>query len=222
MTANSRVCSKHFYESDFKEKCEDSNVSRAKNKTLTLRRLKSDSFPKVFENQPSYLTVKETNHRSTSSSSSKRVEQENRRYIELEENILLAETITDFSDFEAKMSTCFVPCGYEIFKRKDFYSFVYINIDDEYPTIKASVKIDSDLTIKVSYKGASIKEKHFAHVLSKTGCISLISEVTNVLAVVKGWIESKSKVTSAKQCLMFVVNILKGKLTAFVIIVFSN
>ena len=124
VTANSRVCSKHFYESDFKEKCEDSNVSRAKNKTLILRRLKSDSFPKVFENQPSYLTVKETNHRSTSSSSSKRVELENRRYIELEENMLLAETITDFSDFEAKMSTCFVPCGYGIFKRKDFYSFV--------------------------------------------------------------------------------------------------
>ena len=62
------------------------------------------------------------------------------------------------------MSTCFVPCGYEIFKRKDFYSFVYINIDDEYPIIKAYVKIDSDLTIKVFYKGASIKEKHFAHV----------------------------------------------------------
>ena len=76
VTANSRVCSKHFYESDFKEKCEDSNVSIAKNKTLTLRRLKSDSFPKVFENQPSYLTVKETNHRSTSSSSSKSVELE--------------------------------------------------------------------------------------------------------------------------------------------------
>ena len=109
------------------------------------------------------------------------------------------------------MSTCFVPCGYEIFKRNDFNSFVYINIDDEYPTIKASVKIDSDLTIKVFYKGASIKEKHSAHVLSKTGCISLISEVTNVLAVVKGWTESKSEVTSAKQCLMIIVNILKGK-----------
>ena len=42
--------------------------------------------------------------------------------------------------------------------------------------------------------------------------------MTNVLAVVKGWIESKSEVTSAKQCLMIVVDILKGKLTAFVII----
>ncbi len=60
VTNSSRVCSKPFYATDFKEKTEDGNTTRSKNKVIVLKLLKSGAVPKIFENQPAYLTVKKS------------------------------------------------------------------------------------------------------------------------------------------------------------------
>ena len=58
-TKSSRICLLHFYESDFKVISSDTNESRKKvgTGTVQLRLLKQSAVPRIFTNQPTYMTV---------------------------------------------------------------------------------------------------------------------------------------------------------------------
>ena len=80
-TKSSRICSLHFYENDFKVNSSDTNVSRKKVSTGTvqLRLLKHSAVPRIFTNQPTYMTVAEPKQRLESAcATSRQRKQQNR------------------------------------------------------------------------------------------------------------------------------------------------
>ena len=83
VTGNTRVCSKHFKEKDFKVSSTDKRVKRRqfrKTSQLCTLVLKSFAISHIFPGLPSYYNVKTSFSRCTSASSSpSRVEKENKR-----------------------------------------------------------------------------------------------------------------------------------------------
>ncbi len=74
-TANSRVCSKHFSESNFKQTSCDVDVTRMKKRTnevLKIKLLKDNAIPFLFPGQPEYMSKKSKLERNTSTSAESR------------------------------------------------------------------------------------------------------------------------------------------------------
>ena len=74
---NSRVCSRHFRESDYRVLTTDTNAPREKKKDLPndelqKKVLRDDAFPTVFQDLPQYNTKPETERRSETNSVSSR------------------------------------------------------------------------------------------------------------------------------------------------------
>ena len=109
----------------------------------------------------------------------------------MEQKLFDEDKVSEFSDL-LKLDTNHLPSGFEMWIRDNFILFAYMSVSDESPTIFASVRIDEDLTINVSFKGVPVNGRHVAHVLRQRNKISAISEVSNVLAFVKSWISSEN------------------------------
>ena len=66
--------------------------------------------------------------------------------------------------------------------------FLYINLDDVIPEVKASVRIKEDMSLEITFRKALVKTKHVSHLLDGTNRISAVTQVCNVLAAVKSWV----------------------------------
>lgn len=181
----SRVCSKHFYYSDFQHTSLDSNPTRKKKKkTLTLRLLKSTAVPSIFNNCPMYLTVAEKKERVTSKAlSSSRHELEENKIEMLEKDMFESEKIGEFIDLK-NLDDMILPHGFTCLKRDNFVAFLLISNADCL-SISTSLKIDLNLNVIVHHNSVLMNNKIFSHILSNSGKISSVTEVANLLATIK-------------------------------------
>ena len=103
-TNNSRVCSKHFIENDFKIQRQDSNVTRKRSNTgtpMTLRSLKEYAKPSIFPNQPSYLTSR-IFHRAATSHADNRVSKQNAATLDQIDQMEKLDSVSTLSDLREK------------------------------------------------------------------------------------------------------------------------
>ena len=169
-TSNSRVCSLHFVESDFKTSSTDMDCTRLKNRTsdkLALRLLKPTAVPSIFRGQPKYLskvTVKPS--QSCLGAAESRREKEEERIAQLEEQFFESNKINDFTDFCEKVKSACIPSGFEVFHRENFVLFILMDIENRHPSVECSLRISApNLHMDIGFRGAHVSHKHVAHVL---------------------------------------------------------
>ena len=209
---HSRICSLHFKGTDFVEERADSNAARNRRKStaagekLSLRYLKESAVPSIFPNAPKYLSTTSGGPRETvSATASSRQEQEARRLQELEQSFYAADDITSLTHVEImdrlKAETA-APGGYT-FNIVDSVLLIYwLQVSDNVPSVKACITLQDNSKIAVSLDGKLLPSSQFADLIN--GPVQRLSQLVNVMARVKAWIEdvqSRMSIHMAINCL---------------------
>ena len=129
-SSNSRLCSKHFHASDFNTSSSDSNKTRRKKNGVewkpTRRYLKKDAIPTIFDNLPSYLTVKRETPRSGRATSSGRYELMNKTFAKMEQELYLSDSINSISDIKEKFKSSHYPSDFVIHEKNgELFCFLF-------------------------------------------------------------------------------------------------
>ena len=149
-TVNSRVCSKHFVESDFKTERQDSNLSRKRARGgVTLRSLKEDANPSVFPNQPSYLTSPQVTPRATTSLSANRLFNENSVILDQIDDMENLDTVSSLSHLHEKsMCHSYFPGNFFLRRPANTSICLFLLVDENIspPRMLASIRVNEDLS----------------------------------------------------------------------------
>jgi len=187
VTENHRVCMKHFHADDFQIESSDNKMRRRnKRETSQLRRkrLKSTAVPKIFPGLPEYLSAPPIPERGTTSTASGRIEKENARIEQQNEEFLAADEIQDFSALQKELSQIKLPSGF-INKTEEkqivFYLIEEANNCSDAPKLLASVVIEDNLTISAYVSSVRLPQSTYQHLLHGQ-YIKSISCLSNLLA----------------------------------------
>ena len=74
----------------------------------------------------------------------------------MERQLIHKDNVSEFSDLLKLDTTHLTLSGFEMWKRDKFILFAYMLVSEECPTVFASVRIDGDLSIKVSFRGLPV------------------------------------------------------------------
>ena len=209
-TKNSRVCERHFRESDYTTESLDINGSRMKqrnNKPLLRKVLIPGAIPSVFKEQPKYMTIAKAPPRSTKSSSEHRTANDNRHILEMEKQMFELDKVTNLDEVCSKCSI--LPSGYSLLKRETDLLYLYINEGDSMLKVIAAVQVEENLTLRIFLHDVQIDASKIRHLLSAESNIHVLrsaSELNNVLAEVKSWCNEEAPTTSTDILLELSVN----------------
>ena len=78
--------------------------------------------------------------------------------------------------------------GFQMFLENDYILFLYLNLTDSIPEVKASVWVKRDVSLKISYKKSIVEMRHVSHLLNGKQTIISMTQLCNVLAAVKSWV----------------------------------
>ena len=200
-TEHSRICSLHFEESDFEVFSSDTVLSRRlKHRVLKQRKLKPDAVPRIHPNLPQRMQSLKTTPRSTTTATvTARQARQNERYAQLAAKNLSSECVSNFSEFLTKIKTASLPSQYFPIFDENYAVFLLIaNVEDteSQPTVKASVKILSSMEFTIFVDGVKMSNSKFQHLLKTNERISSVTEVSNILALVKSLTETSAPTES--------------------------
>lgn len=201
-TKYSRMCSLHFKPIDFVQHSTDSNSTRRRDKCagelgdrLVRRFLKADAVPSVFPNAAKYLSMTSPASRSTvNATSARRQQQDAERYDMMEQSFhasddISALTVTELAEKLKSEST--VPDGYTIIIKNSSLLICWLEVGSNMMAVlKSCIVINFDLTIVVSLDGKAVPAAQYGDLCK--GPIQLISQLVNIMARVKSWIENVS------------------------------
>lgn len=202
VTTNTRVCSLHFLPSDFKESSSDRNTSRRMKKdssVINRRILKESAIPSIFHGQPKYLSRALPHQRTGNSSTEARQRKSAERIDELERSMKESDRVSDLNDFEKDFV---IPSGFDKIRRSSNILFVYLNENGS--SIRASVVIQSDLTFEIFFNGQTVPLKKVKYLLL-CDKLTTTTELSNILALVKSWCENDTNVLSYEDLLKQVI-----------------
>lgn len=188
VTENTRVCSKHFEEKDFKDsstdKCEKRRQAR---QTSKLRRLNLTPFaiPHIFSGLPSHYNIKTSTPRSTTASSSSRTKRENERIQQQQDDFWKQDAIDSLNILKDKINTLALPdncCSVILPNCIVFHCFEYNGAENHSaPKLLMSVIVADDLTVSAhTAHGLKIKPSHFQHLLNN-GCLKSATALGNII-----------------------------------------
>ena len=222
-TNSSKVCSLHFYESDFVKDSRDSNATRKrKRQEFQLQKLQllPNAYPRKFPNCPQYMSIPETTLRTSPCTSQKRLLNENQRMSEMAESLLSSDTFTSYDDLcKLLKSRDYVfptDCHFIISKESVLFVFIPEALLKEKPSapiLSASIRIRLNLSVEVYLKSVQLTSSTFDHVLQKSGCVSSLDEISNLLACVKSLCDSGCT-SDFLNCIQAAQDILRRYLTA--------
>ena len=195
VTKNSRVCSLHFQPSDFKDSSEDQNISRKKKKQLSgfiRRHLKESAIPSVFPGQPKYLSRIHLPERSGNSTCAARHQKVSDQLEELEKSMTENDRVSDLNDFAKDF---IIPEGFDKIQKPSKLLFVYLN--NRMSCLQASIVVNSDLSCDIYFHGQPIPLSKVSYLLASEK-ISSLTELSNVLALVKSWCEGEAEVLTTE------------------------
>ena len=187
-TSNTRVCSLHFSDDDYKQQTTDTNQRRRKRRTmgaLQRKTLKDDAYPHIFPGLPSYLSETVT-RRSDPATQSKRIRIEHERHEELVSAAEAEEKISALSDVVEKFSrSANVPSNFVLYpsNSEDYRLFTRLS-DSPNPKIVSAVKVNSNLTFTVFHCDRQLKQSEYSSVMQDSVRISYYSDFLNLLAYV--------------------------------------
>lgn len=192
ITQNSRVCSVHFLASDYQETSTDSNPTRKRRKTNEVpskKILKDTAIPSVFPGQPPYLTVSKPPERPNAPTSSARRAKEDEALQQLEFDMKKEDEVSSLSDFER---ATLLPSGFEKIQRNSQVVFVYPS--EDFSSVIASILIDEHLQVTIFLNGSKVPTSKIRHLLSCDGHIHSLTELCNVLSIVKSWCVEENEI----------------------------
>ena len=216
-TKHSRLCSLHFTPNDFVEVHTDSNKRRDKSRgdeKLVKRYLKDDAVPSIFPSAPQYLSTAaqppRTTHKATSAS---RRQHEARALEDMEASFRQEDDISkaSFADIAHRLrGEETVPSGFTVWVHDQTLLVCLLEITDEIPSIRASVCVRPDLSVALSLDEKVVPHSQFADIIP--GHLSLMSQLTNLLARVKCWCDHP-QTRSQEMLLDMAVDCLKQYMT---------
>lgn len=215
-TKHSKLCSLHFTPADFVDDFRDTNTTRRKRKLALAdkpcrRHLKSDAVPSVFHNCPSYLSSPAAVGRPTSrATSSGRLQSVAGRIADLEESFLASDSIAglDLAQIQQRLQdeAC-LPDGYTVAMIQQCLVVYVVNITTDIPAISGSITVHRDLTVTVVLERNVVPASHYQDIVK--GSVNNLSQLTNLMALLKSWITDASQ-KPLTLCIDMAVNILKG------------
>lgn len=190
-SSHSRLCSRHFVDSDFMTCRNDSNRSRSSAKSATPKRrlLKSDAVPSVFTNLPKYLSY-DTHRREDPPTAEVRRAAILRDNEEKIHSFLLDDVVSSLSDIFIKLqSSSNLPTGFLYTRLPDCVLIYTIDSSDGlHPKIIGSITISNELGVSLVCRDAAVKKNIFSHISS--GKINLFSQIVNLMALLKSLIST--------------------------------
>ena len=186
-----------FRKKIFKRNCDG---KKRLDRKLTRRRLRASAIPSIFSKNPKYLTVEKPNARSSASSSERRLEATNSRIEELNNSVLLKDSIVDTDSLKAKINGTYLPSGYVIVERRDCVLLCYAT-DSSPPKMPLSVTVSEDLTVAVHINGVCMKSEIYHHLLSQDSKVASVVDVANIAAFAKSHLELEDDAQEDKQLL---------------------
>ena len=185
-TKHSKVCSLHFTNDDFVNESLDKNSRRKRKREstkLVRKRLKTQAFPTVFNNLPSYYTQSPKRHRSGLSTSSSRLENECARLEECCEAFLDADKVKNFDYLISKLSEDLQRHGY-ILHQTDQGAYLLHLSDQQPPSILATIFISKNLEVTIYQEQLALPPSLYKHIMETKKLIRL-SQVLNLMAYAK-------------------------------------
>ena len=189
LSKHSRLCSRHFRESDFVEDHQDRNPTRCRqwkqtaiSQKLQKRYLKPDSVPSFFDDVCSDLRTGEIAPQITQDSC---LENSNESFIG--EEIISGLTLVDI-DHKLKTEAT-LPSGFTVtILHNALIAYILALQDDGIPKISGSITLRTDLTLTVSVNAAVILASQFCD-LCANNQVQYLSQLVNLMARVKVWSE---------------------------------
>ena len=203
LTKNTRICSLHFHKEDILTLSQDSNISRkAKRARLDRKnvRLKPSAVPKIFPHCPKYLSKSATVVRSAHTSAESRRQLENDILNTLEKELHKQDSVNSFQEFCDKLQREVIPSGYTIVSNDLCSTFLYISdigTSGSAPDLRGTVRVTADLHTEVFIKKSRLHHRNYQNLFKKTGILSSVSELTNLLAFVKSLCNNSSDMDSS-------------------------
>ncbi len=189
---NSRVCSRHFNDSDYVQASTDTNTSRKRKNPdgdLVLRRLKDDAVPSIFPNLPSYLTRAAPPARSEAATSLSRQAKVQERLKVQEDAFLAKDMISSLDQLREKRHELTVPKGTDFIDRGNAIIFLSFNDQLRPPTVQYHMHINDRLQVEMSAGGQSISRDNIKHLISGGIRVQTLSSVSNILSFLKATAE---------------------------------
>ncbi len=214
-TKYNRLCSLHFAEEYFeKERTEKKPGRRAERGPMRTKiRLKPIAIPHIFEKVHHHFFLFLVKRRSLESMSEAKWTGEVKRLktnesVEFEaqgnlkegkaqpqpENSFLGDGEVDhLEQIRDRLTVENIPCGFDILHKKKELIFCLTEIECAVVTVHAAVVISDEMKISVSLRGKPLPRSKIAHIVNADLKIENVSQVQNVLAEVKCWLEEEEK-----------------------------
>lgn len=187
----SRVCALHFSDDDFMCDSTDTNTTRLKkkSKSLKMKKLKPTAVPRYLQNCPSYLSKPKPPSRRSNATSEYRRNKENEASISAMEIMFNSETIQSIHDLKTKLPTVTLPVDffYLISDASILFSYITSAFDPSGapPVMRCGVRVLSDLSTEVFIGNLRLSHRLYNHVLSIPQRVSSTTELCNLLAFAK-------------------------------------
>ena len=191
VTKNSKVCAKHFVDSDIENQSKDYHEKRREDRpsqSLKRLRLKPGAIPRIFPNLPEYLSTTKSLERSKGSTSTARRSKQNLLLQQNAEKMFVQDCIDSFEMLKLKLEGDFIlPEGYIYAFKENCCLFYFIqNSDDinDAPQLLGSVFVSHSLNVTAFMSSTKISQAVYKHFLNDC-FIKSYTGLSNILAVCK-------------------------------------
>lgn len=184
----SKVCSRHFQDTDFENERSDTNTRRRKG-VLKQKKLKPQIVPSVFPSYPFYLQGATSHERIRHSSSENRLQMENDRLQRNIDNFINEDVVNDLASLKNRFEEISEkPSGFFLCPSSDNTKLYYIKvITDPYPIIVSSLIVNSDMSFSAFDKnGQLIHASAYEHCMQFPKQIVSFCDFLNLLATICG------------------------------------
>lgn len=222
-TNSSRVCSRHFIESDFKSERNDSNTARKRSKAgFHLRILKENVKPSVFPNQPSYFTQPVVIPRATTSHFESRMLKENAAIQKQIDKMEKLDSISSLDDIYDQSKHSVLPGNFFLRRSTVTPACLFLSVDENAspPLLQASIRVNEDLSFSAWSSNGLVAKDQLTSSMKFPQKIQRFSDLLNLMSflnsepkadrlpevihMLEKYIESESSSESRRKKLAFI------------------
>jgi hypothetical protein len=146
-SANSRVCSRHFHESDFIKERTDANPQRKLIRGEKVRAILSHTaVPSVFKNLPSYFSFNPQVQRASTSTAAERMAMDVERHEEEIRLFFEEDKIGSLKGLVESLKNYTLPSGFHALEESNRLLMIKVEVCDYVPSIACSMIINEDLS----------------------------------------------------------------------------
>ena len=183
------MCSLHSEESDFETDFKDSNVTRVADRmcqTRQKRTLVKHALPTIFPNLPKHLNKKKPEQRTTKTSVTERLQNEQNRIQESNNEFLASSNLSSFNEVLDKLKDEVLPHGAGVLQSSEENITLGSLVQDSEgkPFILYSMIICSDLTFSLFVGKSKISNSRVKH-LEKSAHVQDACTIANILSFLK-------------------------------------